>query len=148
MGPMAEVVVQSTQHWSAEDLQSIAEYLQSLPVERAQRAVRANVALPERGQRLYRERCADCHGDHGQGQPGIYPPLARNPSVLQPQPINLINAVRHGGFAPVTRANPRPFGMPPNDLDDAALADVLSYVRGAWGNDASAVSALQVLRAR
>ncbi len=39
----------------------------------------------------------------------IYPPLAGSPSVLQPNPINLVQTVRHGGFAPATQAHPRPF---------------------------------------
>lgn len=148
MGPMAEVVLWGTQHWSDADLNAMAVYLQSLPPAPARPAVPAGAALPERGQRLYADRCADCHGTRGEGVPGIYPPLAGNPSVLQAEPVNLVHAVRHGGFAPATLAYPRPFGMPPNDIDDAALADLLSFVRGSWGNDAPAVSALQVLRAR
>jgi len=148
IGPMAEVVVQSTQHWSDADLKSITTYLQSLPPVKPLAVTRSNAALPERGQRLYADRCADCHGERGEGVPNIYPPLAGNPSVLQPNPINLVHAVRHGGFAPATKAYPRPYGMPPIDLNDAALADLLTYVRRSWGNDAPAVDELQVLRSR
>ncbi len=147
MGPMAEVVLWGTQHWSDADLQAMAVYLQSLPPAPAT-SVASRAALPERGRRLYEDRCADCHGARGEGAPGAYPPLAGNASVLQPDPINLVHAVRHGGFAPATSAYPRPFGMPPGDFDDAALADLLTFVRGSWGNDAAPVSALQVLRAR
>lgn len=148
IGPMAEVVVQSTQHWSDADLKSIATYLQSLPPVQPPAVTPADAALPERGQRLYADRCADCHGDQGEGVPGAYPPLAGNSSVLQPNPTNLVHAVRHGGFAPATQAHPRPYGMPPTDLDDAALADLLTYVRRSWGNEAPAVDELQVLRSR
>ena len=148
MGPMAEVVVQSTQHWSDADLKAITTYLQSLPRAKPPAGAPSNIALPERGQRLYADRCTDCHGERGEGVPGAYPPLAGNPSVLQPDPTNLVHAVRHGGFAPATQAHPRPYGMPPTDLDDAALADLLTYVRRSWGNDAPAVDALQVLRSR
>lgn len=148
MGPMSEVVVQSTQHWSDADLKAIAMYLQSLPPAKPPAAAPSNAAVPERGQRLYTDRCADCHGERGEGVPGTYPPLAGNPSVLQPNPTNLVHAVRHGGFAPATQAHPRPYGMPPIDLNDAALADLLTYVRRSWGNDASAVDELQVLRSR
>lgn len=68
--------------------------------------------------------------------------------MLQTNPTNLVHAVRHGGFAPATLAHPRPYGMPPTDLTDAALADLLTFVRGSWGNHAPAVDALQVLRSR
>lgn len=38
--------------------------------------------------------------------------------------------------------------MPPTDLDNAALADLLSYMRRSCGNDALAVDELEVLRFR
>lgn len=148
MGPMAEVVVQSTQHWHDSDLKAAATYLQSLPPDRRPVAARAQAAMPERGQRLYTRHCIDCHGERGEGVPGVYPALAGNASVLQTNPTNLVHAVRHGGFAPATLAHPRPYGMPPTDLTDAELADLLTFVRGSWGNDAPAVDALQVLRSR
>jgi len=148
MGPMAEVVVQSTQHWHDADLKAAVTYLQSLPPDTRHVAARSPAAMPERGQRLYARHCVDCHGERGDGVPGVYPPLAGNASVLQTDPTNLMHAVRHGGFAPATLAHPRPYGMPPTDLTDAALADLLTFVRGSWGNDAPAVDALQVLRTR
>ena len=49
---------------------------------------------------------------------------------------------------PATTGNPRPFGMPPfgHVLDDKEIADVLTYVRGAWGNDAPAVTVRDTMR--
>lgn len=38
--------------------------------------------------------------------------------------------------------------MPPTDLDNAALADLLSYMRRPCDNDALAVDELEVLRFR
>ena len=56
--------------------------------------------------------------------------------------------VLHGGFPPATAGNPRPFGMPPFDqaLNDDEVAAVLTFVRGAWGNDAPAVGAREMMR--
>lgn len=58
--------------------------------------------------------------------------------------------VLDGGFAPATAANPRPHGMPPFGpfLDDNDIAAVVTYIRSSWGNDAGAVSSLEVKRAR
>jgi mono/diheme cytochrome c family protein len=55
-----------------------------------------------------------------------------------------------GGFPPSTDGNPRPFGMPPfaTVLANADVADLLTYVRNAWGNRARSVSALDVSRFR
>lgn len=123
-GPMAEVVVGSTQHWSAQDLQAAAVYLTSLPSQAppdpppgagdADRAAQA--AQRSRGQAVYDDQCAMCHGANGEGAPGIYPPLAGNPTVTQAAAGNVLQVIRHGGFAPATRAQPRPFGMPPAGL--------------------------------
>jgi mono/diheme cytochrome c family protein len=65
-------------------------------------------------------------------------------------PANLIRIVLSGGFLPATQGNPRPYGMPPfsHVMNDADIAAVLSYVRASWGNDAPAVSALEVQQYR
>src|SRR5690606_27051780 len=83
-GPMAGVVHQSTQYWTDGDLAAAAAYLATLPPEVPAR-VRPAGAPPDvmaRGERIYGDRCADCHGRDGRGEPGAYPPLAGNPTVL------------------------------------------------------------------
>jgi len=59
-----------------------------------------------------------------------------------------VQAVRFGGFLPGTAGNPRPYGMPPfgHVLDDEEIAAVLSFVRGAWGNDAAPVTLGQAMQ--
>lgn len=148
-GPMADVVTNSTQHWAEQDLKAASVYLLSLPPRPSQdaaEAVRADGQY-ERGAKIYRDRCASCHGDSGEGVPGIYPPLAGNPTVTLPDPANAMQVIRHGGFAPTTRAQPRPFGMPPSSLPPQDLADVVTYVRQSWGNRAAAVTVLESMRA-
>ena len=82
--------------------------------------------------------------------PGAYPALAGSRAVTMRSTANLVHVVLEGGFPPSTAGNPRPFGMPPFAivLSDADVADLLSHVRGAWGNTAPPVSALDVQRAR
>lgn len=158
-GPMAEVVYSGTQHLSEADLRAVATYLKALPAEPAaggqgeRRRDDAAAGADRRfkaGARLYRSHCADCHGRDGEGVPRAYPPLAGNRAVTLDPPVNLVRVVAHGGFAPVTAGNPRPFGMPPftQALDDAQLAAVLSYVRNAWGNRAAPLSSADVGRYR
>lgn len=148
-GPMAGVVAQSLQHWRAEDLQAVVDYLQALPPEDPPEsdADPAPAALLALGRERYAQRCADCHGKQGEGLAGAYPPLAGNPTVLQPQVHNLVQLLRRGGFAPATQGNPRPHGMGPQDLDDEETAAVLTHIRRSWGNQAAPVSALDVLKA-
>jgi mono/diheme cytochrome c family protein len=151
-GPMAEVVVSSTQHWTDQDLRAAAVYLTSLPARRPTapqpRPVDAvNAAQHQRGRALYTDQCAQCHGAQGEGAPRIYPPLAGNPSVTLANAGNAMQVIRHGGFAPATLTHPRPFGMPPVGLDHQELADVTTYIRQSWGNQADAVTVLEAMRA-
>ena len=152
LGPMAEVVLHSTQHLDAADLRAMAVYLQSLPASPPMDvpAVSATAAQRTQGEALYRDHCSGCHGEQGQGVPGAYLPLAGNPAVLRPTPANLVQVVLGGAFAASTAGNPRPFGMPPfaTALSDEEIAAVLSHVRSAWGNQAGAVKALDVQRYR
>jgi mono/diheme cytochrome c family protein len=151
LGPMAEVVYGSTQHLSDADLHSIATYLQALP----QRPAPASAPAPRRsessvirGEKVYAQQCAWCHGDRGEGESGVFPPLAGNRAVNLGNPANLVQVVRQGGYAPATEGNPRPYGMPPfgHALDDAEIAAVLTFVRGSWGNSAAEVSLRDAMR--
>ncbi|MFO1341429.1 MAG: cytochrome c [Burkholderiaceae bacterium] len=148
-GPMAAVVYTSTRHWSDADLAAAAAYLLSLPPQPGPAAPAETAAAADTaGRQLYDDRCAECHGDQGQGAEGAYPALAGNATVLQDDPRNLLLVMRRGAFGPVTAARPRPYGMPPQDMSDAELAAVASHVRQAWGNAAGPVSELQALRSR
>ncbi len=150
-GPMAEVIAQSLQHLSAADVRTMAVYLQSISVtptapHNQPELTSESKLRVERGAAIYDKHCKDCHGTSGEGAPGIYPPLAGNRGVTMASPLNTIRSVLDGGFTPVTAGNPRPYGMPPfgHALSNEEVAQVVSYIRNAWGNRASVVSAVQV----
>jgi mono/diheme cytochrome c family protein len=155
-GPMAEVVAKSTQYWSDADLAATAAYLQSLP--EAPAAPRGkpsqNTQFYERGEQLFTQHCASCHGAQGEGVKlagaVALPALAGNRAVTMPTSANLVRILLAGGYAPSTAGNPRPFGMPPfvHVLNDEDIAAVTTYIRAAWGNQADAVSAADVVRHR
>ncbi len=149
-GPMAEVVLGSTQHWSDADLNAMAVYLKALPPSATTAASTSPGTTTARGSKLYEQHCAQCHGDDGKGVPNAYPALAGNRAVLMPQTANLVQIVLNGGYAPATQGNPRPFGMPPFVLvlNDSDVAEVLTHIRRSWGNQATGVSAFDVNRIR
>lgn len=155
LGPMAEVVYESLQHGSAQDIAAMATYLKSLPVTatpepEAQPRVLPNDLLKARanGASLYARNCAQCHGDDGEGRAPAAPALAGNRAVTMDSAVNPIRIVLFGGYTPGTAGNPRPFGMPPFSaaMSKQDVADVLSYVRMSWGNQARAVTAVEVER--
>jgi mono/diheme cytochrome c family protein len=151
-GPMADVVFRSTQFLSDADLHAMAVFLKDLPQHRLERAAGQPPKAPPtpHGAKLYEQHCAACHGDQGQGAAGAYPPLAGNRAVTMDDATNLVRIVVSGGFPPATAGNPKPYGMPPfgPHLSDEEIAAVITHIRGAWGNRASALSSLGVLRAR
>lgn len=155
VGPMARVVTDSLQHLSDTDLRAMATYLRALPPTPAPRASRAGGAIADTatlalGAQLYERHCAECHGRDGEGAPPHWPALAGNRTLSQVSPVNTIRVVLHGGFAPATRANPRPYGMPPfgPELADREAAALVSWLRRTWGGGASAVQARDVTALR
>ena len=135
----------------------MALYLKQLPRTETPVAstTTASARLKGAGEQLYDKRCAQCHGEQGEGRRGTdgrlaYPPLAGNRAVTLASPANLVQIVLNGGFAPATPGHPRPFGMPPFvlDLSDGDVATVLTYIRTQWGNQAAPVSALDVQQLR
>jgi mono/diheme cytochrome c family protein len=156
-GPMAEVVFHSLQYLDRADIEAMVDYIRTLPARPAPEPAavprvseRYRKDLMSSGAKLYGQHCAECHGDDGQGRDHAYPALAGNRLVTAPSARNAIRSVLYGGYAPSTAAVPRPYGMPPyqHQLTPDEIAAVLSYVRGSWGNAASAVSAEQVRRQR
>lgn len=152
MGPMAEVVFGSTQHLGEADLRAMAAFLRDLPRQESapSRAARREADVLALGARLYRAQCAECHGESGEGGGAAYPPLAGHRTVTMGSSANLVKVIVSGGFPPTTGGNPRPHGMPPfgPSLTAAEIAALATFVRGAWGNDAPAVSELDVNRVR
>lgn len=153
MGPMTEVVLNSTQYMSDADLGAIATFLKALPVDRSNPqpiGAAAGADSLARGAKLYEANCLQCHGENGMGVPRAYPALAGSRAVTMASPANLVHIVLEGGFPPGTAGNPRPFGMPPfaTVLGNDQVADLLSFIRASWGNQAAAVSAFDVSRYR
>ncbi|MDB5967950.1 MAG: cytochrome c [Hydrocarboniphaga sp.] len=155
MGPMAEVVYESLQHGSTADIRAMATYLKSLPLTaRPEPETLPHVLASDwpkvkaSGASIYTRHCAQCHGDNGEGRFPAAPALAGNRALTMDSAVNPIRIVLFGGYTPGTPGNPRPFGMPPFSaaLSKQEIADVLSYVRQSWGNDARPLTAVEVER--
>ena len=146
-GPMAEVVYNSLQYLSDEDVEAMAVYLKSLPQRDAEppptsQARLVDPGVMELGRGIYAKQCAVCHGAEGKGLPPHFPPLAGNQSITMASPVNPIRMVLNGGYPPGTKKNPRPYGMPPYShlLNDKEVAAVVTYIRVAWGNNGTPVT--------
>jgi mono/diheme cytochrome c family protein len=149
-GPMNEVIINSTSRLAAEDVQSIALYLESLPAldEAPGGAVSDNVM--GRGRTIYNLHCGTCHLPTGLGDPEMAPRLDSGSLVVQQDdPASMINAILYGpelaALAPRWRNPMEEFQYL---LDDEEVAAVASFIRNSWGNRAGRVSAEQVAAQR
>lgn len=153
-GPMAEVVYDSFQYLSEDDVRAVAVYLKALPAHSGEvdtssptaAVIEAKNNLVPLGKKIYDAQCALCHADRGQGKPPNFPPLANNQSIQMSSSVNPIRMVLNGGYAPGTTKNPMPYGMPPfaQSLSDVEIAAVVTYIRTAWGNHGTPVTVLEV----
>jgi mono/diheme cytochrome c family protein len=111
----------------------------------------AELTPAERGKKIFSANCATCHQANGLGVAGQYPPLAgsefttggsRRPAMI----------VMKGLQGPV-KVKGQQYGsavMQPweKTLTDQKIADVLTYERSDWGNQASPVAAEQIAALR
>lgn len=100
----------------------------------------ALAASMERGQVLYLANCAMCHGATGDGVGDTYPPLAKS-DWLAANRSGAIRAIVNGLKEEIT-VNGRVYRgqMPPVILDDAQVADVMTFVVNSWGNTGGRVT--------
>jgi len=102
------------------------------------------------GRQLFVAKCQACHQASGQGLPGVFPPLAGS-AWVKSAPDVPIQILLHGLNGPIDVAGAGYNGSMPafgEQMSDAELAAVLSFVRGEWGNAAPAVDASMVEAAR
>ena len=107
--------------------------------------VKADAEQMKRGAAVYARTCIACHQPTGLGLPPVFPPLANAPIVVG-NPELPVKFILQGLMGPIT-VNGMAYNsmMPPvAGVSDADIADVLTYVRQSFGNQANAVTADQV----
>lgn len=175
-GEMALVVRDSLQHLTDEDNIAMAAFLkgsdgaevtlpetlmpegtQSLPAAEADEAGQATAemlteASPDMplGARLYLDNCGGCHFVTGKGAPGIFPELAGSALANGSEVSPLVSIILNGTSGPSTTLRPMRLVMQgyADRLSDEEVAELATFVRSAWGNEGSAVTADQVSAVR
>ncbi len=162
-GSMVEVIEDSGQYMNDDDRQAIAAFLKTLPPRAKSGHVDTDPARNDAtvsvlrtgsveypGAGIYNAFCARCHKADGRGEPGKYPRLAGNPTVVAPHATSLIRLLIDGSKSPDTIGGPKPERMPSfaGKLNSTEMARVLTFVRNAWGNEAQPVAAREVQKMR
>lgn len=103
-----------------------------------------NSELYTKGEEIYKQTCQACHQANGEGIPNAFPPLAKSDYLLANK-TRAIEQVIKGSSGEIT-VNGQKFNasMPPQDLTDDQIAEVLNYVLHSWGNNGEIVKADEV----
>lgn len=160
-GEMTSVVENSTAHMTDDDLKAIAVYIKFLggnppvPAEDTQKASATEARLTaaknlSEGERLYLDNCGACHFVTGKGAPGVFPQLDQATIVNAKDPTGLIHTILAGAQQPSTARAPSTLVMPgfASRLTDEEAAQLSTFIRQGWGNNAPAVTAKDVSEVR
>lgn len=101
------------------------------------------------GKALYVGTCSVCHGTAGEGMAGVFPPLEKSDYMMADKERS-IDIILNGLEGPIT-VNGKEYNsvMPPmSQHTDDEIANILTYVRNAFGNQGDAVSKEEVRHLR
>jgi mono/diheme cytochrome c family protein len=160
-GKMTDVVENGTQYLTPEDAKAMATFLKTLPPkDPSLKPFEEDTSVAKalwkgdagmRGAALYLDNCAACHKTNGAGYARIFPELRGNPVLLGENAVSLIHITLMGQTLPgLNTRGPSTITMPPFGwrLNDQEVADVVTFIRGSWGNHAPAVTAEEVTKLR
>src|SRR5205085_4141993 len=107
----------------------------------------AELSPRDRGKKIFAANCQTCHQASGLGVPGQYPPLAG--SEFTNGGSRRMGKIVLKGLQEPVKVKGQQYGtavMQPWDktLTDQKIADVMTYERSEWGNNASPVTAEQI----
>jgi mono/diheme cytochrome c family protein len=145
-GSMGEVITYSTSLINDADRHAIAVYLKGLPASPMATPPTADAGAMRRGAEIYTDACASCHLENGVGQSRLFPPLGHDAMLQQADVTGLAHLILAGSRVGTAPNSPSPLTMPSFawKLSDGEIADVSTYLRNSWGNQASPVSAAQI----
>src|SRR5437868_10849839 len=111
----------------------------------------AELSPHDRGKKIFAANCQTCHQATGLGVPGQYPPLAG--SEFTNGGSRRMGMIVLKGLQGPVKVKGQEYGtavMQPWDktLTDQRLADVITYERSEWGNNATPVTAEQIAALR
>jgi mono/diheme cytochrome c family protein len=103
----------------------------------------------DRGIKVYKAHCFACHQNTGIGIKGVFPPLVENKTVMGDK-SKLIGIILNGMSGEIeVKGEKYNRVMAPHDfLTDSQIADVLTYIRNSFGNQAEMVKTEEVTSLR
>jgi mono/diheme cytochrome c family protein len=157
-GPMAEVVTNSLQFLTSEDISALVSYLRKVPAQDGHPDTTTSSAAPtvtneiasapnELGKRVFDGNCSGCHLSSGYGRQSAYADLVGARGVYDPTATNIIQVLLNG--TDLRGAHPL-IAMPAfaKGLSDGEIAAVADYLIGKFGGIRARATADDVRKAR
>lgn len=99
-----------------------------------------------RGKKIYKNECASCHMEDGQGITGAFPPLAQS-DYFADDISKAVDAILNGLEGELIVNENTYYGvMDPVALSDDEMADILNFIRNAWGSQSDILTAQDVAK--
>lgn len=101
-----------------------------------------------KGEAVYNRTCLACHQANGQGIKPVFPPLANSDYLLEDIDRAIAQLIT-GSEGEITVNGEVYDGiMPPQELTDQEMVQVMNYVLNSWGNDGGKVDLERVQTVR
>ncbi|GAB4246163.1 MAG: hypothetical protein Tsb0034_25010 [Ekhidna sp.] len=96
------------------------------------------------GAKIYATYCANCHQQDGKGLASLYPPLAGS-DYLMADLKRAACIIKNGQFQEIV-VNGQTYNqmMPANPLTNLEIAEVITFITNAWGNEAGLTGVKEV----
>lgn len=119
----------------------------SVVIQPEKKEVNAMAGHP--GKKVYDSVCLACHMRNGSGVPGMHPPIIES-DFVNGDPEQLIKIVLEGlsGEMEIKGEIYNSIMPPQAHLSDKEVADLLTFVRGSFGNNSGPVTVEQVQKVR
>jgi len=99
-------------------------------------SIAGNASAQDAGEQLYLNNCAECHQRDGQGIPNIYPALAGSEVVLgSGVDVALVMLIGRGEMPSFA-----------GSIAYEDMANIINYVRNAWGYSGEKISAERIAK--
>ena len=84
---------------------------------------------------VYKNNCANCHQNKGEGLASLYPPIAKSDFLADKNAVTCL--IRYGQQGPIV-VNGKPYNRPmpaQPQLSDLEVAELVTYIYNEWGNE-------------
>ena len=156
-----EALLKEVITWSADTNLVIRRHLQKVITDISNhRKAKLDEALVKefpRGNLIFKTICQTCHGADGEGIQSLAPPLNHS-EIVTGRKERLIAIVLYGLTGPV-EVNGKVYKSPEingdmpgiagnDEFSDADIAQLISFIRNAWGNKAEKVAEKDILKVK